>query len=614
MPSRLCAVGLTRRSLSDQEDFVYSEFTQSGAVLSKKLASILSMCTAWHTPGDHAKRIVKNLRLDPVHAEGVEALLADFAAQKLVISEDSVQSSFGEAASCSGNTNARITTLVITSRNRPDDLIRCVESYAANCRDFERAVDIVVFDDSDEAEVRRRTLDALFATTYPSIIKLFYYGPEQKNELARQLATAAGCRFEVVQFATCGAPPPTFAAGAAHNAALLTTCGEMFVTVDDDTICDVGPIPGSLPGIRLSSDPDPTEWWFVATRDEANQLAPRKPLDVIAQYERFLGKSVASLLSQECNVDMGSAACTLFQGVIESEASVGICAMGIKGDCALVVPNLYLSLEGSSYERLASSEATYRDAFTSREVLRGATQTTISNTATCLTNNLGIDNRRLLPPFLPRQYGDDILFGLLVNLCRKDTFSAHLPLAMLHDADRGRTFYPEPATHWIPGTQASHLIAMLAERFFLHFQSLSPEENLSALGRYFQLLGSENQEHFRRFVTRVWVSRTTLSIAMLRQRIVTYQVTAPRFWIADLETHVDVLKTALLEANPVPRDLARDGDHPKIIWVLFQELLFAYGQLLEAWQGLTEAARKLNVVPHRCAIHINPLVTSGVPV
>ncbi|HXC42081.1 MAG TPA: hypothetical protein VNY51_01005 [Candidatus Dormibacteraeota bacterium] len=502
------------------------------------------------------------------------------------------------------NLEARIGSLIIATRNRPDTLLRCVQSYVANFREFNRAIDIVVFDDSDDIGYRNQAIAGLSALSYPADVKVFYYGPEHKAELARRLAIRAKCDLDMVQFALCRDPGGAFAVGSSRNAALLTTYGQMFVTVDDDTVCDLGDVPDGRSGLRLSSTPDPTEWWLVPDRNEACRLAPTRELDILGRYEQLLGKTVASLIGEEENdLHFDSMSTSFFRGVTESNTSIGLCAMGLKGDCTLFVPTLYLKFEGASYGRLVRSEEAYRNAFVSRDVIRCVPQVTISNTATCITNNLGIDNRKLLPPFLPKLYGEDILFNMLVNYCRKDTFSGHIPVALLHDADPTRRFHTLRATDCAPGMQAAHIIATLIEGFTAHLQSDAPKDNFSALGRYFQLLGAESPEQFYSFFHREWLNQTAWSIALLKKRITRLTRTAPAFYVDDLRKLLETLKTALLKASPVPLDMIPERNSARA-WQSFQELLVSYGRLLELWPRLLHSSIEINVAPHSCGIEI----------
>lgn len=599
-------IGVTLQPLGDDEEFVRSELSRSSVILPRKVAQLLGRCANWDTPRNHAAHIADDLGLSSTNARWLTELLSDLTEKQLLTSEDTMQSEFARAAQSAANTGGRIGSIVIVSRNRPGLLRRCVMSYADHIRRFKKRVDIVVFDDSDEIGFRDQTPEWFSALSLPDNVRFFYYGAKQKAELARRLAQKAGCAPDIVRFAICRSSSPVFAAGASRNAALLTTHGQMFISADDDGMCDLSETPNCRAGLRFSSAPDPTEWWFFENRESVHEHVPATEVDLIGSYERLLGRTVASLVEEEGPVRLDGMNFPFFRSAIQPDARVLLCETGYKGDRSIEVPALYLALEGPSYDRLVRSESCYRSAFRSREVVRSVSQATISNNASCTTNNLAIDNRTMVPPFLPRQRGEDILFSMSVKLCHKNCFFAHLPIAVLHDPDPRRTFESIPATDFVPGMRSAHLVALLIQRFSRHFefQSELPAENLLAMGRYFTLLASQPFEQFHSFVRDEWLHQTRLAISSLKKQIAGCAGTAPGFWVADLRTHLEVLKAALLRAAPCPIDMVSDPNDGMRAWEVFQETLFSYGQLLEKWPALLRTAATLGDSPHCCALTI----------
>ena len=64
-------------------------------------------------------------------------------------------------------------------------------------------------------------------------------------------------------------------------------------------------------------------------------------------------------------------------------------------------PLYLLALEGATRERLLRSEAEYRTALREQHVLRAVRRPTVCDGAYCMGLNLGLDNREMLPPFMP---------------------------------------------------------------------------------------------------------------------------------------------------------------------------------------------------------------------
>ncbi len=90
---------------------------------------------------------------------------------------------------------------------------------------------------------------------------------------------------------------------------------------------------------------------------------------------------------------------------------------GWAGDCGWRSPTFYMLLTGDSWRRLTRSPEAWRAATASKEIVRFVPRPTVGNgdsfMATLFT---GLDNRRLLPPFPPVLWGEDLLFGVTLQL------------------------------------------------------------------------------------------------------------------------------------------------------------------------------------------------------
>src|SRR4029077_16768409 len=52
-----------------------------------------------------------------------------------------------------------------------------------------------------------------------------------------------------------------------------------------------------------------------------------------------------------------------------------------------------------------------------------------------------MDNRDLLPPFMPVRRGQDMIFGMTLARCCHDALAAHLPWALVHVPVEKRRFW-----------------------------------------------------------------------------------------------------------------------------------------------------------------------------
>ena len=218
--------------------------------------------------------------------------------------------------------------------------------------------------------------------------------------------------------------------GGSRNALLLHTAGELLLQVDDDTICRMTRPPEFRPGLAFSSRHDPTEFWFPGSEGSAPADA-----DLLALHETLLGRCAADWAAAP-DTDLTQARPECLRKL--DRGRVLVTAAGVAGHSGMGSSLYFLSLDGSSCARLLSSVDAYRRALTHHQVVRTATRTTVCDGAYCMALNLGLDNRRMLPPFLPVQCNQDGVFAAVLRACRDDGLFGFLPGAVLHSPPDSR--------------------------------------------------------------------------------------------------------------------------------------------------------------------------------
>src|SRR5262249_2358626 len=132
------------------------------------------------------------------------------------------------------------------------------------------------------------------------------------------------------------------------------------------------------------------------------------------------------------------------------EGRIHVTMNGSLGDCSYPRPLYHLLWEGQSLERLTRNESEYRALRISRELLRVVDRITISDNPPVQGMFLGLDNRELLPAYLPVGRGEDLLFGQVLSKCSYNAYYARLPWALLHEPVETRYFLPEQIVEPIP--------------------------------------------------------------------------------------------------------------------------------------------------------------------
>jgi len=489
-----------------------------------------------------------------------------------------------------------ITSTGVVTRNRVDCLRRCLTSFIENSRKHDRSIDFVVMDDSNSPDVRAGNREVLLSLRKLYGANVSYGGLPEKRRFADALVKAGELPAYVVQFALFGVENFGYTAGANRNALLLHTAGELVFSADDDTVCKLVQPPVKETGVGFDSRDSLSDYWFFEDRKMTLQNNQPVENDVLAEHEQLLGRSISESLAERPHLDHCGP--QLLRAIKFGRGSVLATFNGVFGDSGLVAPFSYFLLEGKSRERLVKSEAIYRNALSSRETLRIVSRPTISNNSWCMTTAVGLDNRVLLPPFLPIQRNQDGIFGSTLRKCFAEGYCGHLPQAVFHSPPQARSYPPLNPEDAPLRLSSFELIAACIGSF--EPGPGDSRELLCALGRHLMQIGSMSDKDNEEFL-RIQIFRSRSSLLLrLESLLQTYRET-PVFWANDVKRHIRVLRAALLQKDYiVPQDLLSSRTRDEAMQ-LNKHLISQFGKLLYWWPQMTESARLLRARGERLA-------------
>lgn len=479
-----------------------------------------------------------------------------------------------------------VSTVGFPTCDRVPVLRRAITSYADNCRQAGRPVEVVVVDDSTGPGSREDCLAMLAELRSSRGLEVSYGGLAEKEAFVRAVADAGNIPEEVVRFGCVGEPTAGPPIGANRNALLLHTVGERIFSADDDTVCRVARPPGHSEGLELDSGGNPLQLWFFASRDEAFQAVRCVEQDLLGEHERYLGQPPAPLLAAAAaSFELADPA--LLRRLRSAPGAIRVTTNGTVGDCGWDNPDFTLFQDGATWDRLVGDEAGYRLARTTREMAQAATRTTITGRpdpkfAICL----GLDNTELLPPFPPAGRAEEVGFGAVLTSCFPGAYAAHLPWLVRHD--------PAGARQWAaPGQFSIGLGAWLPSCLsrFDPGRSAEPQARLRRLGAYLTDLAGLPAADFDELVRLgVWDSMSGL-ISALEERLAG---PAPEFWARDAERFI--VQTRRNALSPVEELYSALGGRAAL-----QRLLERYGELLAWWPAIVAAAGQLRASGQRLA-------------
>lgn len=529
--------------------------------------------------------------------------LRNLAGAGLLISESDVLGALGRVGEPDA-TPPTISVIGIPTRDRLKSLIRTAKSCIDDCRRYERAPELVVTDMSSPCvqEEARRALQTLAKKG----VRILYVGQTERAAYSKRLLEIGGFPPEVIHFCLfhgggCGIHPQAAAClpthGACRNALLLHTVGELSLCVDDDTVCSIRALPDTLPGVAFSSEAWPVELWFPPDPAALVECIPDAGRSVLQLHEQMLGRSVQGFAaaSQE-DLILDSASPRLIRKLFCASGMIAMTSLGVVGDCGFGLPSPYLTLAGDSRNRLTVSRDEYVRAISTRRVIMAARRATISDSTFCMAINLGIDNRTLLPPFMPVLRNEDGIFRYTLELCCDGKFSGFLPWVLIHDPLTPRSFQFADLWESTLPPRSCDLVLFLIQSFTRWPSNGSVPDKLRALGKFLCDVASVPPADFEE-VLRTLVLRAAGLRVTAMERMLGNAGEMPAFWAADVKKHIATIRERLTSSSylTTPWDLpGTPGDAQKLL----RRLMFLFGHLLVCWPDIVEVARVLRSNGH----------------
>jgi hypothetical protein len=503
----------------------------------------------------------------------------------------------------------RIASLGVITRSRPENLERCLRSYVENCQRFERDNDFIVMDDSEDPLTRAGNKELLQLLKREKDVKIRYGGREEKTLFANSLISEGGFDPELLNFALINSDGYEFSCGKNRNALFLDTIGDLIFSTDDDAVCRISSPSDS--GASLEQRPrgqplTPVEFWFFAKREDALSFADFVDEDLLELHEQLLGRTIADCLATFGDLDLLSSERPMpyhLRSLQSHDSRVIVTLTGMLGDSGMRVPATYKVLGRASRERLIQSKESYLSACSSREVMRVATRTCLSNRTWFISTALAYDNREMLPPFFPVLRGTDGIFAATLDRCSQGGYLGDVPRAILHLPTRSRRYRHDQIIESADGiTMHSLIVACLLSRQFWPGMT-DGAERMRAMGRHLIELGSMKLADFEEFArVNLWRQQSEM-MANLEKDLLDYE-DPPDYWANDLKDYLARMRLSFSNNEfVVPLDL-RSRRRPEQARDLSRTLVLKFGKLLCEWPDIIDTARRLRARGERLATPI----------
>lgn len=375
--------------------------------------------------------------------------------------------------------------------------------------------------------------------------------------------------------------------GSTRNAQYLAAGGQPVVSLDDDTLAS-GYVGSTEEAWSLSPHMRELEFLFATDRDELEAGYPVQPVSIGEHVKRVLGARV-SVTSGESNsvlLDLSAATPKLFARIERSSPTVDVVLFGTIGDGGIGNRRILFS-DSVHVSTVGAFQAD--TMLESRELIRMVRRPTITAHPFCMTTAFAYRSEALLPPFFPFGRGQDSLFGVLFTQLFDDALIAHLPVALLHDPEPGRSREPLPELS-DPELPVCSLLAVLLQSYCRTRSPAPRAEQLVRFGEWLRGLSETPQHEFREWIAqrmRNYLERYRITGERAAAK---YAEHAPRL-ARSAESLVENINLLLgREELPGVREYRRFGER---MWEELASDLSLYGQLLEVWPDIVRSAQAL---------------------
>lgn len=577
-----------RYSFYEEPDLI--RFGENGdqQMMPRSIIKTIEACNTFLPLERHAERLCAQNGHGSERYQAIYNLLTDLAKKDFLRSDASILACH-RAITPEPATPPAITSMGIITSDHPLCLTHSLTTYVDNAVKYGQQLCFRIIDDSKDPIHCRQNVEGIARIQKKSGLTALYIGVEQRRALVQKLV-CKGIARDIAEFALLNPLNARFSAGAARNALLLATGGEIALSSDDDTICALVSSADTFPHLAVTSRELPTSIAFFADRQGLMSSSSFSSCSMTGLHAAVLGRQLSDLtrsFSTLQDVEESAINVGLMCNLESGRGSVLLTQCGLVGDSGLHSPAFYLAAEGVTRSNLLQSEATYHSAIVSRQVKTLAATYTLTDSPLFMGYAFGMDNREGLAPFFPIQRNEDGVFGLLIRICFEHSYTCHLPYGVLHDPPDHRRHAVDSIWNDSVNIRISDVVQACLRACHFDVSIKSPAARLRRIGEYLTELGSLPRGDFwetvRHLTQLLFINRIN-KIGRLYEKDSVH----PDYWKKDIARSLDGQRGLLLRTDfPSPRDLPHIGNDTQDS---IKTLILKYGGLLKSWPDMIKAA------------------------
>ena len=226
-------------------------------------------------------------------------------------------------------------------------------------------------------------------------------------------------------------------------------------------------------------------------------------------------------------------------------------------------------------------------------VARSSTSYTLYRGVNCISLNMGMDIRSLLPPFSPLYRSQDAVFGYMLARSSAKMLAGFVPLIVEHKRNELRESHTDAVrTFTTVGKMTIHALNRIIRR---EEDGNNEAAILSHLGQDLMTALEKEPENMKRAVMEETIARLA-AYAEYSKMLLAEHTEGPEYWKQDMLAATASVESAVrnIEAAPMFWDVGEWQRGEAFAWHAFLEWMKKYAAVLEEWPELFERALKRN--------------------
>ena len=590
-PELLALDQLTESPLPGDRTRAYNPRTGKEMVLPDQVMNAMTYLDSFRTVEEHVQSFVDEGEPNPQREQAITSIIKSIHQGGLTLSARDICARLTPDES--GHSIEQRPVVAIATCEHPQALKRLLDSLVNEC-DPEKIKRCVVIDDSRSLENRRKNLYITSHFNGLSDIDIAYFGASEAEQLMNSLIRCLpGYEQEIRFLIDRERWKDYFTAGLARNYSLLLSGGNPLLVFDDDTICKAYPSLYPESGIEFSDRPRQAH--FFSEDKEVPNSDPLGIADPVQQHMQCLGLSLPQALKvlgtgappQDSLRHAGSE----FAASLDRHTQILITECGTFGDPGTESNNWLSRIPAESRERLISAESQYQLALNDRNCWLGVSRPTLKPRG-LISQVTGLDNRELLPPYIPIERGEDGVFGSTVRFIFPNSVCLNYPWAIPHRPIPKRQWAQPGETYSTSHLPIHWLITKTMNKQDVYVEN-DPLVRLEFLaGRLTKIADSPQTTILEQF-TEDWVNHQRSYISELRPMIDEH-ADVPDFWASHLHRSIQRTQSSIRDgvdfSRLTPSAGQAGGEENIEFW---QKICGEFGQAMLAWPEIRREARAL---------------------